>query len=264
MIFKKIKFGIITTTYNRPLLLERAINSVLGQTYVNWVQVVVNDCSDISYDYLATVYDDKRIIFLKNKNNSGVNYSRNKALEILEQEGCDFITFLDDDDYLSSADVFKEMIEDISKKPFIDWFIYEIKNIGSFNIEPQQCEFDLDYINDYLYGNKLKGDKHHLIRASMANGKRFTEFVKNGYEWTYFIQFSNLNTRYVSRSVKCIEYQEDGLTKNGQPKKVKNIILQTALPTLVWMSRPNNLKALKRMIALWLKFPLRLGLALFR
>ena len=260
----EFKIGIITPTYNRPLLLERAINSVLEQDYSNWIQVVVNDCSEISYDELIDRYDDQRIFFLENLTNSGVNHSRNKALKHLEEEGCDFITFLDDDDYIANKNIFSIMMSDLTRKSDVDWLIYDVKNMNANEDHKEYQEFDLDYINDYLYGKVLTGDKHHLIRASVAYGKRFTEFVRNGYEWTYFIQLANVNTRYFSKSVKCIEYHEDGLTKGIQQKKTKNILLQTALPTLVWFNRPNNLKALRRMVALWFKLPFRLGLVLFR
>jgi glycosyltransferase involved in cell wall biosynthesis len=38
--------GIITRTKNRPVLLRRAIESVVQQTYPNWVMVIVNDGGD--------------------------------------------------------------------------------------------------------------------------------------------------------------------------------------------------------------------------
>ena len=40
---KEYKIAIITRTKNRPLLLRRAINSVLKQTLKDWIMVIVND-----------------------------------------------------------------------------------------------------------------------------------------------------------------------------------------------------------------------------
>ena len=38
--------AIITRTKDRPLLLRRAVESVLGQTHADWVHVIVNDGGD--------------------------------------------------------------------------------------------------------------------------------------------------------------------------------------------------------------------------
>ena len=49
--------AIVTRTKNRPLLLERALNSVLGQSFADWHQIVVNDGGDPApVDALAERY----------------------------------------------------------------------------------------------------------------------------------------------------------------------------------------------------------------
>lgn len=85
-------------TYNRRALLERAVESVLNQTYTNLEVIIVDDCSpDDTLDYLAQVAKkDSRVRYFQNEKNSGACVSRNKA--IMEAKG-EFITGLDDDDY---------------------------------------------------------------------------------------------------------------------------------------------------------------------
>lgn len=88
-------------TYNRCFLLERAVESLLNQTYANFEVIIVDDCSiDDTLDYLAQVSQkDSRVRYFQNEKNSGACLSRNKA--IMEAKG-EFITGLDDDDEFES------------------------------------------------------------------------------------------------------------------------------------------------------------------
>lgn len=85
-------------TYNRVELLQRAVESVLNQSYKNIELIVVDDRStDTTPAYLVEMSKkDNRFKFLINQTNSGACFSRNKAL--MSAKG-DFITGLDDDDY---------------------------------------------------------------------------------------------------------------------------------------------------------------------
>lgn len=85
-------------TYNRVLLLKRAVNSVLTQTYENLEVIIVDDkSSDLTANYLEEISrTDSRVRFLINDENSGACFSRNRAINNATGE---FITGLDDDDY---------------------------------------------------------------------------------------------------------------------------------------------------------------------
>jgi glycosyltransferase involved in cell wall biosynthesis len=84
-------------TRNRRGLLERAISSVLGQSYKNIELIVTNDCSiDGTRKYLDDLSShDKRLIPLHMEEAGGAPAARNRA--IFRSKGR-FITGLDDDD----------------------------------------------------------------------------------------------------------------------------------------------------------------------
>ncbi len=89
---------VIITTYNRKDLLERALISVIKQTYKNIEIIVSDDCSNYdvkSYLKEISIKFDRDIIYRCNKVNSGACYTRNEAIKI--SNGF-FITGLDDDD----------------------------------------------------------------------------------------------------------------------------------------------------------------------
>lgn len=61
---------VVTRTRNRPLLLGRAIESILGQTHSKWKHVIVNDCGDrAKLDDVVSKYStryDGRLTILDN------------------------------------------------------------------------------------------------------------------------------------------------------------------------------------------------------
>lgn len=89
------------TTKNRKQLLERAIKSVLEQSWSNIEIIVCDDCSnDGTQDLLAQYEMSQRdgVLFnwFTNLSSLGASVSRNKAIKMASG---DFITGLDDDDY---------------------------------------------------------------------------------------------------------------------------------------------------------------------
>ena len=83
-------------THNRSLLLSRAINSVLLQTYQNWELIIIDDaCSDNTSDIIEPNLKDERIRVIRLKEGVGGAEARNIGLD--ESKG-ELIAFLDDDD----------------------------------------------------------------------------------------------------------------------------------------------------------------------
>ncbi len=94
--------SVIITTYNREDLLERAIRSVLAQTYPVVELIIVDDCSNEKTAQLIESMRaecEARFVYFtyeRNETNSGSNFSRNRGYAL--SHGV-FVTGLDDDDY---------------------------------------------------------------------------------------------------------------------------------------------------------------------
>lgn len=86
----------IITTKNRPVLLRRALTSVIAQTYNPVEIVVVDDGSDAK---TKAVVDDfkqnRKLVYKRNKISQGAPRARNQAIEMAKGI---FIAGLDDDD----------------------------------------------------------------------------------------------------------------------------------------------------------------------
>ena len=87
-------FSIIIPLYNKEEYIERAIKSILNQTYQNFEIIIVNDGSNDGGEKKAASFDDKRIKVI-NQQNQGVSSARNTGANIANYE---FLAFLDADD----------------------------------------------------------------------------------------------------------------------------------------------------------------------
>jgi len=97
------KVSIIIPTYNRALLLNETLESVMKQTYTNWECIVVDDGSTDGTNDLLAVYCEKDTRFQyyirPDERIKGASTCRNIGLENAVGE---FIQFLDSDDLISS------------------------------------------------------------------------------------------------------------------------------------------------------------------
>jgi|26BtaG_2_1085354.scaffolds.fasta_scaffold05090_4 glycosyltransferase involved in cell wall biosynthesis len=111
-------------TYNRVDLLERAVTSVLKQTYINLEIIIVDDCSiDDTHDYLEELAKrEKRVRYFIQEKNSGSCASRNIAIK--NAKGF-FITGLDDDDYFEESRI-EDFISKWKKKSINTKVLYSL------------------------------------------------------------------------------------------------------------------------------------------
>lgn len=99
----------IVITHNRRNLLEKAIDSVLNQTYKNIELIIVNDNStDGTRGYLDNFKNVKniRVINIVGKHSRGGGYARNVGIK--NSKGT-YIAFLDDDDRWTSDKIEKQV-----------------------------------------------------------------------------------------------------------------------------------------------------------
>jgi glycosyltransferase involved in cell wall biosynthesis len=91
--------AVVTRTKDRPLFLERALRSVHGQSFGDFVHVVINDGGDPGpVDDLLQKYSELtqgRVRLIHNHSSSGMEAASNKALKSVSST---FVAIHDDDD----------------------------------------------------------------------------------------------------------------------------------------------------------------------
>lgn len=86
--------SIIMPTYNRAYVIQRAIDSVLEQTYRDWELIIVDDGSTDDTEAVVKKNTDERIRYIRYTPNQGANHARNVGLGAAKGA---FLAFLDTD-----------------------------------------------------------------------------------------------------------------------------------------------------------------------
>lgn len=123
------KFSIIISAYNIETYIERAIKSVLEQTFENYELIIVNDCSKDKTLEKIQNFKDERIIIINNEKNVGLGAVRN--IGIAKAQG-EYIVHLDGDDALYENTTL-EKIDKLIDNDTPDIIYLGFKDVGGFN-----------------------------------------------------------------------------------------------------------------------------------
>jgi glycosyltransferase involved in cell wall biosynthesis len=152
------KVSVIIPTHNRPVLLKRAIESVLNQTYKDLECVVVDDastespekiCKELGVKYLQITPEESR----------GVSHARNLGIVSTVS---DYVAFLDDDDYWLPEKIEKQVA--LMQSQTLD--IVYCKVFYEFVGNDRAARIDWNSCSGYI-GH---GDLHKDILMNIATG----------------------------------------------------------------------------------------------
>jgi glycosyltransferase involved in cell wall biosynthesis len=87
--------SIVIPTYNHAPMLQRALATVIEQTYQNWNAIVVNNFSTDNTLEVIAKFNDPRISSVNFRNNGVIGASRNEGIALATGE---YVAFLDSDD----------------------------------------------------------------------------------------------------------------------------------------------------------------------
>lgn len=113
--------SVVMPAYNAEKYLREAIDSILAQTFDDFEFIIVNDGSTDSTKEIILSYDDPRIIYLENEQNSGICVTLNKGLDAARGK---YIARMDADD-ISLPERFAHQVAYLDAHP-------EVGVLGSF------------------------------------------------------------------------------------------------------------------------------------
>lgn len=110
------KISVVLPVYNGARYISRAIESVGRQTFTDWELIVLDDGStDATSDVIRPLAErDRRIRYLRNPENLGVQKSLNRGLR--EARG-ECIARIDDDDWWEDAQKLEKQVEFLDSHP---------------------------------------------------------------------------------------------------------------------------------------------------
>lgn len=199
--------SIVTPAYNVEKYIEETINSVLNQTYKNWEMIIVEDCSNDNTFRLIqdSSRKDSRIKIYQNKKNSGVSFTRNKAIDMAQGK---YIAFLDADD-LWDKEKLEKQIEFMEKnKVLLSYTGYRKINSngtlrGDINV-PLKINYN-ELLKNCLIGfltgvyNQEKLGKHYFKDIKAEDYVYWLEMIKK-IEFAYGLEESLASYRVLENS----------------------------------------------------------------
>ena len=87
--------SVVIPTYNHATMLQRALATVVEQTYQNWNAIVVNNFSTDNTLEVVAAFNDPRIQCVNFRNNGVIGASRNEGIALATGK---YVAFLDSDD----------------------------------------------------------------------------------------------------------------------------------------------------------------------
>lgn len=155
------KVVVIVPVFNLERSLEECLDSILRQSYQNFILIAINDgSSDKSLEILEKYRKkDSRIIVI-NQENKGVPNARNAGLNLAEKiNGVEYISFVDGDDFID-ADFLNAHIETLEK-----------------------TQADISICGYEKFGNVEKAEKKHFFLGRYLTQLDFLSMVFSYGEW---------------------------------------------------------------------------------
>lgn len=215
---KKPLVTVYIPTYNRVALLDRALRSVISQTYKNFEVIVVNDgSSDNTEQFMQNFIETHSTVkYLKHDKPKGANVARNYAIK--EAKGY-FITGLDDDDEMlpNRIEWLVKEYDDKYAYVFSKWNVIDVNN----KIRTQNYTFNSISLNNMLTKN-FTGNQVLTTREMFFKAGLFDEMLTASQDYDMWIRMLKLKPSAKFLSKPTYNQYTTALNRITTSKKRKN------------------------------------------
>ncbi len=187
---KKELVSVIIPVYNAESFLERALLSVLNQTYNDLEIILVDDGSKDNSPAMCDDFakKDKRVKVI-HQENAGPSAARNKGIEVAKGK---YIEFLDADDYIS-ANCIEKMVESIGASDLVVCGYHYVTQSGAVQYAFEKKEV-LNFRNNC---SKFFDMVKKVLFNSPCNKLLKKDLITKGFDEKYFIGEDTIfNTEY--------------------------------------------------------------------
>lgn len=200
--------SIILPVYNRQEYIERAINSVINQSYKNWELIIIDDGSkDSTAELIATYknFDPRIKSFYQNHQN--LSAAKNNGISHSEGE---FITFIDSDDEYKKEHL-KLRIDFLNQNPEIDFLHGGVQVIGNQFVPDRNDRTKMTHLSSCAIGATFFGRREIFLELEGFKQIAYSEdseFLERVIEY-YNVKKVDFPTYIYHRELP------DSITQNG-------------------------------------------------
>jgi glycosyltransferase involved in cell wall biosynthesis len=188
------KVSILMLTYNRPLMIGRAVQSALEQTLGDWELVIVQDGDNPDTEKLVSGYaaGDARIRFHRRGVVGSIAEASNYGLE---QARGQYVAILDDDDWWAAPDKLARQVEFLDARPDYagvggGYIVVDQtgRQRGNF-IKPEQ---DADIRARALVANPIANSTALFRRVVRGEAVRYDTSMRQFADWDFWLAMGSL------------------------------------------------------------------------
>lgn len=193
--------SVIVPTFNRPQLLERALESIQRQTFSDYEIIVINDAG-VDVSEIVSKFD--KAIYIKHDKNSGLSKVRNSGIEVAKGK---YITFLDDDDTMlcNHLQILVDAMNNGAKAAYSDAYLWE-------NDKEYKDFMSIDYSYEALHQHNLFPVMCVMIRSDILKDYRFDETLPSHEDYDLWLRLSEV-LDFVHIPVKTALYSRRNTTE---------------------------------------------------
>ena len=187
-----MKVSVIVPVYNTEKYLKNCIDSLLKQNFEDYEIIVINDLRPGNAEEIIKSYNDKKIVYIKNKTNKGIGYNRNLGIKKAKGE---YVCFIDSDDYVKEDFISK--MYNYSKENNLDLCVCDYVNVDEEGNKLKEFNLSDFCITNYEENNKI------LCEINLAPWNKLYKkdmLVKNKIEFSETLKYEDLS--FVALSIK--------------------------------------------------------------
>lgn len=201
-----MKVSVIVPVYNTERYLKKCIDSLLKQNFEDYEIIVINDLSPGNAEEIIKSYNDKKIVYIKNKTNKGIGYNRNLGIKKAKGE---YVCFIDSDDYVKEDFISK--MYSYSKENNLDLCVCDYVNVDEEGNKLKEFNLSDFRITNYEENNKIlceinlaPWNKLYKKDMLIKNKVKFSETLK--YEDLSFVALSIKNSKKIGKINEQLNY----------------------------------------------------------
>jgi len=168
--------SIIMPCFNSVSFIEKAVESILKQSYENWELLIIDDGSSDDTTRIVKKFssENSKIKFYSNKHNCGVAYSRNVGLYFASGE---FITFHDADDISHPQRIeylLFELLDNSQKQIVVSKYVRVNKEQKQLIVNGKK---KLNHISGMMFRKKIKEDLGFFKKTNISEDSEYHERI---------------------------------------------------------------------------------------
>ncbi len=233
--------SVVIPTYNRSVLLKRAIDSLLSQAYKNIEIIVVDDASSDDTESVVRNYllQCDNIRYYRNEENKGANYSRNYGALMSNGE---YLSFFDSDNVRNEnglMDLAMELDRSGDDVQFV--FGRVIRFIGNESVVFPEEDFECTDLHESLMIHNVIDTNAALIRRTyFIESGGFDSDLPRFQDWDLFyrlIERSNQSGKFVDTIVAKNYVNEDSISNDFSKLVESYFYLGNKYGTIFWTNQ---------------------------